>query len=229
MADVLSIRNPRTGQNDYEIAVAGKADIETIAAELRANQVGWRELGVEGRIDVLRRWKDALAAGAEPIVAALSTDTGRHTIARGELGGLIGSIDRWCAIAPGIAAESERPSQAMPQVTMREALSPYPLLGAISPWNFPLLLSFIDAVPALLAGTAVIMGRKAGICGTLAICADTVPAASSSVSCTAARVTFSVRRACRSGLPDAPCIPFSNRKSGTLCRLGGRTGITRNN
>jgi acyl-CoA reductase-like NAD-dependent aldehyde dehydrogenase len=31
------------------------------------------------------------------------------------------------------------------------------LLGVISPWNFPLLLSFIDAVPALLAGCAAII------------------------------------------------------------------------
>jgi aldehyde dehydrogenase (NAD+) len=34
---------------------------------------------------------------------------------------------------------------------------PYPLVGAISPWNFPLLLGLIDAVPALAAGCAVLV------------------------------------------------------------------------
>lgn len=32
-----------------------------------------------------------------------------------------------------------------------------PLVGVVSPWNFPLLLSFVDTVPALLAGSAVII------------------------------------------------------------------------
>jgi len=34
---------------------------------------------------------------------------------------------------------------------------PYPVLAVISPWNYPLILSFIDAVPALLAGCSVII------------------------------------------------------------------------
>lgn len=157
MSNTLKIRNPRNGRFDYEIRVTESADISPLAAELRAAQPAWRELGVEGRITVLERFKTALADNADDIVAALSTDTGRHTLAKGELGGLIGSIERWCSIAPDIAAESERPSQTMPGVTIREEFAPYPLLGAISPWNFPLLLSFIDAVPALLAGTAVII------------------------------------------------------------------------
>src|ERR1041384_3882343 len=36
-------------------------------------------------------------------------------------------------------------------------MQPFALVGVISPWNFPLLLSLIDAIPALLAGWAVIV------------------------------------------------------------------------
>lgn len=32
---------------------------------------------------------------------------------------------------------------------------PYVQVAVISPWNFPLLLALIDAIPALLAGCAV--------------------------------------------------------------------------
>src|SRR4029078_8737232 len=32
---------------------------------------------------------------------------------------------------------------------------PYPVVGVISPWNFPLILSLGDAIPALIAGCAV--------------------------------------------------------------------------
>jgi betaine-aldehyde dehydrogenase len=34
---------------------------------------------------------------------------------------------------------------------------PYPVVGVITPWNFPLGLSLLDAVPALLAGCAVVV------------------------------------------------------------------------
>ena len=157
MTETLEIRNPRTGELDYEICVAAAEIIEPMAAELRANQPSWRDLGIEGRIEVLQRWKQALATNGDAIIAAVSTDTGRKTIASGELGGLIGGIDRWFALAPSLMESDERPSKAMPHVALRQQLTPYPLLGVISPWNFPLLLSFIDAVPALLAGCATII------------------------------------------------------------------------
>ena len=34
---------------------------------------------------------------------------------------------------------------------------PYPVVGVISPWNFPLILSLGDAIPALMAGAAVVI------------------------------------------------------------------------
>ncbi|MEO8445831.1 MAG: aldehyde dehydrogenase family protein, partial [Gammaproteobacteria bacterium] len=46
-------------------------------------------------------------------------------------------------------------SGIMPSLRYSHQLVPYPLVGAISPWNFPVALSLIDTVPALLAGCAV--------------------------------------------------------------------------
>ena len=157
MTDLLDVRNPRTGEHDYQISVTDDATIGSIGSELRANQRGWKSLRVDGRITVMTEFRDALLRNAEAIVAALSVDTGRHALAAGEMMGLVAMIDRWCLIAPELIRTGERPSTALPHVVMRDQLEPYPLLGVISPWNFPLLLSFIDAVPALLAGCAVII------------------------------------------------------------------------
>jgi acyl-CoA reductase-like NAD-dependent aldehyde dehydrogenase len=38
---------------------------------------------------------------------------------------------------------------------LRIRYSPYPVVGVISPWNFPLILAYDDAIPALMAGSAV--------------------------------------------------------------------------
>jgi acyl-CoA reductase-like NAD-dependent aldehyde dehydrogenase len=45
----------------------------------------------------------------------------------------------------------------MPHVKHRPQFVPYPIVGVISPWNFPLTLSMIDTIPALLAGCAVLL------------------------------------------------------------------------
>ena len=157
MIDTLAIRNPRNGETDYEIGVAGADVIAPLAAQLRNNQRIWKDRGIEQRVAVMQRFKNALADHSEAITAALSVDTGRHVLAATEVGSVMGGIDRWCKLAPSLLATDEHPSQAMPDVALRQQLEPYPLLGVISPWNFPFLLSFIDAVPALLAGCAVMI------------------------------------------------------------------------
>ena len=40
---------------------------------------------------------------------------------------------------------------------LRIVYRPYPVVGVISPWNFPLILAFDDAIPALVAGCAVVI------------------------------------------------------------------------
>ena len=47
------------------------------------------------------------------------------------------------------------PAAVVEDVSFRQQYVPYSLLTAISPWNYPLILSFLDAVPALLAGCSV--------------------------------------------------------------------------
>ncbi len=157
MAERIQVRNPRTGEYDFDIPVTDEATIADVETVLRRNQKDWQLLGVDGRIAVLAEFRNALLRHTDSIVGALSVDTGRHALAAGELMGLVAMIDRWCLIAPELIRTEERPSTALPHVTMRDQLQPFPLLGVISPWNFPLLLSFIDAVPALLAGCAAIV------------------------------------------------------------------------
>ena len=155
--ETIRVRNPRNGRFDYEFAVPETAELARRAGELRAAQREWSVRPVGWRIEVLQRWKAELLARRPAVVDALTTDTGRHLLAQAEFGGTIGAIDRWCAQAPGLVHAEEGRSQAQPTITFRSQLVPYPLVGVISPWNFPLTLSLIDAIPALLAGCAVLV------------------------------------------------------------------------
>ncbi len=154
----LQARNPRTGEVDYEFTPPTPDALAGLAAGLREAQQRWRDAGVEQRIATLQRFKAALLARREEVLGALSIDTGRTLIAAGEIGSTVGAIDRWCREAPGLLQPPEpRASVAVPSIRYRNQYVPYPLVGVISPWNFPLILSFIDAIPALLAGCAVLI------------------------------------------------------------------------
>jgi acyl-CoA reductase-like NAD-dependent aldehyde dehydrogenase len=151
----IAVRNPRTGQVDYQFVAPGRADLEGMIGGMRRAQVAWREAPLQHRIDVLRRWRAEYLKRQPEVTRALSVDTGRFLIATAETGSVLGMIDRWTALAPKLAHEEEFPSATMPTISYRSQFVPYSLVGIISPWNFPVSLCFIDAIPALLAGCAV--------------------------------------------------------------------------
>lgn len=156
-AQPISVRNPRSGEIDYEFTAPSSAELASLACRLKDKQPAWQLAGVESRIKVLRAWQESLLQHQSDIVAALTLDTGRNVLATQEFFGLMASIDRWCELAPDLLKQGSVQAKAMPDVEIFGDVAPYPLLGAISPWNFPLLLSFIDVTPALLAGCGAVI------------------------------------------------------------------------
>ncbi len=155
----MKARNPRTGIEDYEFASDTREDIAKQAARLRAAQPEWEAMGEEGRSAVLTRFADIIEAHAPAIVAALSVDTGRGAISRIEVQGAAGNIRRWAARGPELfaALDCGRKPSITPGIEIATRYSAFPLFGAIAPWNFPVILSHIDAVPALMAGCAALV------------------------------------------------------------------------
>lgn len=156
----MDVINPFTGLVDHQIAPLDSGRLAALAARLREAQPGWAALGMDGRLAVLGRLAALLGgpAGAA-VAAALEADTGRRRIAQVEVMGVRGMVARWQREAPALVAaiESAETATAIPSVKAGTKLHPYPLVGVISPWNFPLTLALIDAIPALAAGCAVIV------------------------------------------------------------------------
>lgn len=151
------VRNPRTGENDYTFELQDAALIQGHCKALRHHQQEWSAGGVERRIKAMQDWKLQIQSSQEAVVEALCTDTGRKSESILEVQLLLSSIDRWCGIAQDFFSEKITRSTSVPFIEIHQETVPYPLVGVISPWNFPLLLSIIDAIPALLAGCAVIV------------------------------------------------------------------------
>jgi len=155
----VKVRNPRTGELDYEIAPLSADAVAQAARDLRERQAPWAALAPEQRAAVLLQWAEAIDADHGPLVAALTADTGRRGISRVEVEGTVRLIRRWAERAPRLIERelTNGVSTAIPTVMARTRLVPYPLVGVISPWNFPLTLATLDAVPALAAGCAVVV------------------------------------------------------------------------
>ncbi|NUP00025.1 MAG: aldehyde dehydrogenase family protein [Nonomuraea sp.] len=147
------VRNPLTGQIERPLAPVTADALAAIAAELRGKAPAWRAAD-RGR--ALSAFGAALAADDE-LLAALVADTGRVAESRLERQITAALIDRWVRQAPALLAPAPERPAALPGIAVAGDAVPYDLVGVIGPWNFPLLLGLIDAVPALAAGCAVLV------------------------------------------------------------------------
>jgi succinate-semialdehyde dehydrogenase / glutarate-semialdehyde dehydrogenase len=154
---LLTARNPRTGQPDYQFQVTSPSELDKVATRLRAAQPAWLALGIEGRGAALLRLAEAFQSHRQSIADALEIDTGRRKIAGLEVDGVIASLRGWVAASPGLLPSGWTPGRHSPHIKHAPQFVPYALVGVISPWNFPFTLSMIDTIPALLAGAAVIV------------------------------------------------------------------------
>jgi acyl-CoA reductase-like NAD-dependent aldehyde dehydrogenase len=153
----IAVHNPRSGAVDYHFNAPSRAELEAVTARLRAAQAGWAAAPLSHRIEVLLRWRAEFQSRQAEIAAALAVDTGRYLISTSEAGSILGMVDRWVRDVPTLARDEEFQSATQPSISYRSQHVPYALVGIISPWNFPLSLCFIDAIPALLAGCAVLV------------------------------------------------------------------------
>ena len=81
-ATSLPIRNPRTGECDYDMPIVPAGEIAPIVKALRVAHSSWFELGPTGRAQCLNRFADAVMAEVTPLAAALAVDTCRSTFAQ---------------------------------------------------------------------------------------------------------------------------------------------------
>ena len=160
MNRTIPVVDPRTGQTDFDLTVADMASVAAAALRLREGQRAWGALTLDARIDALGRWAELVDGKyRQAIIDADSRDTGHGLISRIAPDMVVGFLRGSMAAAPQALAAAERMGNARsnPAVRYRSLLKPYPLVGVISPWNAPTMLSMLHAIPPLLAGCAVLV------------------------------------------------------------------------
>lgn len=155
----LSVINPRTGEADYSIEPLEGSEVAELARTLRGAQPSWSALEPLDRAKHLRNLADSIGRHRQELLDALTADTGRAGLSAIEVDTTIRTLTRWAQTAPELIRRHQTSGNptAIPSITTSTRLTPYGLVGVISPWNFPLILALIDAIPVLAAGCAVLI------------------------------------------------------------------------
>jgi acyl-CoA reductase-like NAD-dependent aldehyde dehydrogenase len=159
-AEALEVHNPATGALIATVPVDSPADVAATVARVRSNQAEWEAMGIEGRYHWLGKLRDWLLDNSDRVLDTMQLETGKvRADASNEPVYLADLINFYgTRAAKFIGEESVRPHSALLAAKkLRVQYRPHPVVGIISPWNFPLILALGDAIPALQAGAAVVI------------------------------------------------------------------------
>jgi acyl-CoA reductase-like NAD-dependent aldehyde dehydrogenase len=159
-AESLEVHNPATGEVIANVPIDPPAAVAATVKRVRANQPEWEAMGIEARYHWLGKLRDWLLDNQERVLETMQRETGKvRADAENEPTYLADLINFYGArAAQYIGEESVRPhTPLLASKKLRVQYRPHPVVGIISPWNFPLILSLGDAVPALQAGCAVVI------------------------------------------------------------------------
>lgn len=154
----LAVHEPATGQRIDELPVDEADAVVAAAARARHAQVAWAARTVVERGQLLKRARRELVRDRATILSALERETGKARFdVVGELMSVCLDIGYLARRAPKYLRPERRSARPLVGKRGHVVYKPRGLVGIISPWNAPLTLALGDAIPALLAGNAVII------------------------------------------------------------------------
>ncbi|MFD6682840.1 aldehyde dehydrogenase family protein [Micromonospora parva] len=150
-AGTLPVVNPATGEVVAETPAGTAADVERAVAAARAAFPAWSATTPQHRADVLRRLGAGLAARTEEIAQAITAEMGSPiSMSRtAQVAFPAAVLESIAGLADGFAWTEEVGNSLI----VRE---PIGVVGAITPWNFPLQQIVSKLAPALLAGNTMV-------------------------------------------------------------------------
>lgn len=166
MGTAIPVINPTDGVLLTELACGTAADVDrAVASATQAWDDGrWRHMVPRARMDIFRRWADLVEENeaelalfetlsmGKPISDALGIDLPETVLTIRYFGEAIDKIT-------GLTTNS---AQGASHLVSREPLG---VVGAISAWNYPLLMATWKVAPALAAGNCVVLkpSERAGL------------------------------------------------------------------
>ncbi|MDY7095580.1 MAG: succinic semialdehyde dehydrogenase [Acidobacteriota bacterium] len=154
----VAVQAPFTGETLGEVPEATAEDVVEAARRGRDAQRLWKTWTLEQRAEVFLRLHDLILDRQEEVLDLIQVEAGKARVHAYEEVADVANVCRYYAHHAEDHLRSQRRMGALPGLTATwEHHHPRGLIGFISPWNYPLSLAATDAIPALMAGNAVLL------------------------------------------------------------------------
>lgn len=153
--------DPRSGKVVRTVEATPPAEVVEVVARARKVAPEWAAIPPQGRARIMRDVRYRIAEKIDDIVDAVSTECGKPAVEAlahdtTPLPIMLAYLEH---IAPKVL-RTERPGRFLGPLTGtggRVEWRPFGVVGAITPWNYPMLNSFAAFAPALFAGNTVVI------------------------------------------------------------------------
>jgi betaine-aldehyde dehydrogenase len=174
----IAIENPATREIIAEVPRGGAEDIDrAVTAAWKAFR-GWSGTVPRERGKLLLRIADALEARVEELARIIAQETGNaiRTQSRPEAKGAADIFRYFGGLGGELKGETIPLGEHVLSYTRRE---PVGVVGAIIPWNAPVLLASLKIAPALCAGNTLVLkaaeDAPLGVRWLAAVCQEHLP------------------------------------------------------
>lgn len=151
----VAMKDPATGAVVGRAPQHSEADLDAAVEIAREAQKAWAERSHAERSELLNRAADAVEASAEALAELLSREQGKPLNgpnARFEVGACAGWLraNAGFEIEPEVLVDDESGKAVLEYV-------PVGVVGAIGPWNWPMMISIWQIAPSLRMGNTVVL------------------------------------------------------------------------
>jgi len=151
-------RNPATSEEIAQVASASVADVDRAAVAARNAFDGgkWSTMAASRRAKIIYKIAQLIAERADELARLEVRDNGKTIgTAKGELSAIVDTFEFYAGAATKNYGSTLPPP--MPNYIAHTSAEPVGVVGAIVPWNFPLLLASWKVAPALAAGCTIVL------------------------------------------------------------------------
>ena len=150
--------NPSNGETLAEMSAGTAEDIDrAVMAARRAFKSGcWSKMAPRQRMEVMNRFAALIDAHAEALAVLETLDMGKPIadVVGGDLPAVVETIRFMAECIDKVDGAVTSTESGVMHLVLRE---PFGVVGAISPWNYPLLMAVWKIAPALAAGNTVVL------------------------------------------------------------------------
>lgn len=177
--EVLAVMNPARGERITDVPRSGPAEVDQAVITARRAFASWKLVVPRDRGRMLTRIADALEARSAEIAQMIATETGNalRTQAIPEAKFAADIFRYFGGLASEIKGITLPLGDDYLSYTRRE---PIGVVGAIVPWNAPVLLAALKIAPALCAGNTIVLkaaeDAPLGVLLLAEACAEFLPA-----------------------------------------------------